>query len=292
MASVYKLCREWWNYIPVLSVSQFFSAGFSERKILFVLRVIELCQEELLTLKRKQRPSAVPLLPFQRRSLTGGRENISSRANSVSISGAPNSLNHKCSQNSIKSKRTPVRGPCLTPPNQRDLSWKSPSTVGDPLSPREAPVHLRSLSKTIIKNLSYDLEQCTLNGEHSGTQRHHLKGASNCDSHSETAFDKLNEHEENKENVKLNLDTSFEARVLTNVSPELIYSDEEGQKNDVLYTVQKGTSTIRNSIEPRPDISLANSNASLLQKIYEQQLMLTKVNCITVFTKDHVKCMH
>jgi hypothetical protein len=43
MEGVYKICRNVFQYYPRLSVSQFLSTGFGERKLIFVADVIKLC---------------------------------------------------------------------------------------------------------------------------------------------------------------------------------------------------------------------------------------------------------
>ncbi|KAJ3287894.1 Centrosomal protein of 44 kDa, partial [Blyttiomyces sp. JEL0837] len=63
MESVYKLLRDEFNYRPSISRDQFFSAGFAERKLIFVCDLIRLCRQmkdDLVRLQSQQSGIVVP----------------------------------------------------------------------------------------------------------------------------------------------------------------------------------------------------------------------------------------
>ncbi|CAE8634868.1 unnamed protein product [Polarella glacialis] len=72
LESVYKVLREYLNYSPVLTVSQFFAPGFAERKVLLCLDVLQAVlakHEDLLAQRAKAGSSKGSIRPKQRGEL-------------------------------------------------------------------------------------------------------------------------------------------------------------------------------------------------------------------------------
>ena len=66
MEGVYKLLASHFNYRPCVSINQFFSSGFAERKLLFCADVISLCREKHKELAKRSssvKPKSVTFEP-------------------------------------------------------------------------------------------------------------------------------------------------------------------------------------------------------------------------------------
>lgn len=66
ISCVYKICRDAFLYRPALTIEQFFSTGFAERKIMFVIDICVKCKTMLKDIERVKPKHLVHANPVQR----------------------------------------------------------------------------------------------------------------------------------------------------------------------------------------------------------------------------------